>query len=56
MRDLVHPQKNKVHNNRDPFEVVPLVEFIYLVLTRMPGEVTVGESGLLLCPSSVERY
>ena len=28
---------------------VPLVEFIYLVLTRMPGRVTVGDSGLCYC-------
>ena len=28
------------------FENVPLVEFIYLVFTRMPGEVAVGNSGL----------
>ena len=37
------------------FEGVPLVEFIYLVFTRMPGGVTVGDSGLcysVLCLSS----
>ena len=28
------------------FEDVPLVEFIYLVFTRLPGGVTVGDSGL----------
>ena len=28
------------------FEDVPLVEFMYLVFTRMPGEVTMGDSGL----------
>ena len=28
------------------FEDVPLVELIYLVFTRMPGGVTVGDSGL----------
>ena len=28
------------------FEDVPLVVFIYLVFTCMPGEVTVGDSGL----------
>ena len=38
------------------FEGVPFVEFIYFVFTRMPGGVTVGDSGLLLCPLSVERY
>ena len=27
-------------------EDVPLVKFIHLVLTRMPGGVTVGDSGL----------
>ena len=32
------------------------MEFIYLVFPRMPGGVTVGNSGLLLCPSGVERY
>ena len=31
-------------------EGLPLVEFLYLVSTRMPGGVTVGESDLfLLC-------
>ena len=28
------------------FEDVPLVEFIDLVFTRMPGRVTIGDSGL----------
>ena len=37
-------------------EEVPLVEFIYLVFTRMPSEFTVGDSCLLLCPLSVQRY
>ena len=37
------------------FEDVSLVEIMYLVFTRMPGRVTVGDSGLLLCPLSVER-
>ena len=32
------------------FEAVPLVEFIYLVLTRMPGRVTVGDSDLCCVP------
>ena len=31
------------------FEDVPLVEFIYLVFTCTPGEVTVGNSGLRCC-------
>ena len=31
------------------FEDVPLVEFMYLALTRMPGGVTVGDSGLCCC-------
>ena len=31
------------------FEELPLVEFTYLVFTRMPGEVTVGDSGLCCC-------
>ena len=30
------------------FKEVPLVEFMYLVLTRMLGGVTVGDAGLLL--------
>ena len=37
-------------------EDVPLVECMYLVFTRMQGGVTVGDSGLLLCPLSVECY
>ena len=31
------------------FEDVPLVEFLYLVFTCMPGGVTVGDSGLCCC-------
>ena len=31
------------------FEAVPLVEFIYLVFTRMPVGVIVGDSGLCYC-------
>ena len=31
------------------FEDVPLVDFIYLVYTRTPGGVTVGDSGLCCC-------
>ena len=31
------------------FEDVPLVEFIYLVFTRMPGGVTIGGSDLCCC-------
>ena len=31
------------------FEDVSLVEFIYLVFTRTPGGVTVGDSGLCCC-------
>ena len=31
------------------FEDVPKVGFMYLVFTRMPGRVTVGESGLCCC-------
>ena len=43
------------------FEDVPLVEFIYLVFTRTPGGVTVGDSGLrcrVPCLSSaiISRY
>ena len=38
------------------FDDVPLVEFMYLVFTRMPGGVTVDDVGLLLCPLSVECY
>ena len=32
-----------------------MVEFICLVPTRMPGRVTAGDSGLLLCPLPVVR-
>ena len=38
------------------FEDVPLVEFMYTVFTCMPGGVTEGDSGQLLCPLSVERH
>ena len=31
------------------FEDVPLVEFIYLVFTRTPGGVTIGNAGLCCC-------
>ena len=31
------------------FGDVPLVEFVYLVFTCMPGGVTVGDSGLCCC-------
>ena len=31
------------------FEDVPSVEFIYLVFTRTPGALTVGDSGLCRC-------
>ena len=31
------------------FEDVPLVEFMYLVFARVPGDVTVGDSGLSCC-------
>ena len=31
------------------FEDVPLVGFMYLVFTRMPGGVAVGDSGLCRC-------
>ena len=36
---------------------VPLVEFMYLVFTRMPVRVTVGDSGLRCCTcvTSFER-
>ena len=37
------------------FKAAPLLEFVYLVFTRMPGGVTVGDSGLCCCvpcPSS----
>ena len=37
-------------------EHVPLVEFLYLVCTCMPGGVTVGDSGLVLGPLSVKHY
>ena len=37
-------------------ENVHLVEFMYLVFTRTPGGVIVGDSRLLLCPLSVERH
>ena len=32
------------------FKDVPLVEFIYLVFTRTPGGVVVGDSGLCCVP------
>ena len=38
------------------FEETPLVEFSYLVFTGMPCGVTAGNSGLWLCPLSVECY
>ena len=38
------------------FEDVPLVEFMYTVSTCMPGGVTEGDSGQLLCPLSVKRH
>ena len=41
---------------RTPGGYIPLMECIYLVFTRMQGGVTVGDSSLLLCPLSVERY
>ena len=31
------------------FEDVPLVEFMYLVFTRTPGGVIIGDSGLCCC-------
>ena len=31
------------------FEAIPLVEFLYLIFTRTPGEVTVGDSGFCCC-------
>ena len=31
------------------FEVVPFVELTYLVFTRTPGGVAVGDSGLFCC-------
>ena len=34
----------------------PLVQFMYLVSTHMPGGVTVADLGLLLCPFSEEHY
>ena len=34
-------------------EDLPLVEFMFLVFTRMPGGVTVGNSGLCRCVSCV---
>ena len=37
-------------------EDVPLVEFMYTVSTCMLGEVTIGNSGLLLCPLPGECY
>ena len=42
---------------RTPYEDVPLVEFMYPVFTRMPGGITVGDSGLFCVPClSVEIY
>ena len=31
------------------FEDVPLVEFMYLAFTQMPGGVTAGDTGLCSC-------
>ena len=36
----------KCHLGASFFEDVPVVEFMYLVFTRMPGGVTIGDSGL----------
>ena len=38
------------------FENVHLTDFMHLVLKALPDGVTVGDSGLLSCPLSVERY
>ena len=38
------------------FEDVPLVEFMYLVFTRMPGGATEGDSGLYLWWSLCTLY
>ena len=37
------------------FENVPLVEFMYLVFTRTPEGVTVGDSGLSCCVPCLSR-
>ena len=37
------------------FEDVPLVEFIFLVFSRVPAEVTVGDSGLCCFGDSIYR-
>ena len=36
-------------SDSDYHENVPLVEFMYLVFTRKPGGITVGDSGLYCC-------
>ena len=46
-----HASKYKVYKLHQRYiEVIPVVEFIYLVFTRMPGGVTVGNSGLCCVP------
>ena len=35
---------------------VPSVKFMYPVFTNMPRGFTVGDTGRLFCPLSVERY
>ena len=37
------------HHSFTSLEDVPLMEFIYLVFSHMPGGVTVGDSGLCCC-------
>ena len=38
-----------IRQNHGWFEDVPLMECMYLVFTRMPGGVTVGDSGFCCC-------
>ena len=48
---LLH--KNDIVKKLDdvPLEDVPVIEFIYLVFTRTPDGVAVGDSGLCCCVS-----
>ena len=43
------PEMEGVHAGASFLEDVPLVEFMYFVFTRMPGGVTVGDSGRGSC-------
>ena len=46
---MVHKLRQRMYPKHVPFGDVPLVEFMHLVFTRMPGGVTVGDSGHYCC-------